>query len=86
MKTKKWRYTVWEGGESSIFEDKGGSLHSDALIAQEIKNESDAKLIASAPEILELLIKVSNLNQVAKEHISEDFINRVESIIKKATA
>jgi hypothetical protein len=47
--------------------------------------EANAKLMASAPELLECLIMVSNLNNAAREHISDDFFNKVDQAIKKAT-
>jgi hypothetical protein len=82
MKNKKWRYTVWDDGDSSVFEDKGGSLLIDATIAKDIKTEADAKLIASAPELLEACKSVDKW--LMDGWNEEDLNTAVHPLFKKA--
>lgn len=39
----------------------------------------------NAPELLEALIKVSNINNIAREHINPELFIQIELLIKKAT-
>ncbi len=85
MKQKKWRYTAWDDATFTVFEDKGGNLHSDAKIAEDIRTEEDAKLIATAPELLELCELVyKSFGGGCVITFSETDMERFEQVIKKA--
>jgi len=47
--------------------------------------EANAKLIAAAPEMLEMLERIQRINNIAREHISECLFEDIEQLIKKAT-
>jgi len=47
--------------------------------------EHNVNLTLCAREMLEMLIKFSNINSIAKEHINEDLFVQLEQLIKKAT-
>jgi hypothetical protein len=87
----KWRNIVL-GDRNVIGNDENSTLHFiDCWLAGigGIETNEEAKanalLISKAPEMLEMLEKVLNLNNSAKEHISEKFFSDVEQLIKEAT-
>ena len=62
-----------------IVETKGchvGTTNKEALY--------NAKLVACAPEMLEMIIRFSKINQIARGHINEDLFVDLEILIDKA--
>jgi hypothetical protein len=45
----------------------------------------NALLISKAPEMLEMLIRLNNINDIAKSHISYSILEDLEKLIKEAT-
>jgi hypothetical protein len=46
---------------------------------------ANAKLITAAPDLLDALIKCSNINKIAREHISDELFEIINNAINKAT-
>jgi len=67
---------------SSLMIIKNGIIESNSLSKE---CEANAKLIAAAPEMLEILERVQRINNIAREHISECLFEDIEQLIKKAT-
>ncbi len=47
--------------------------------------QANAKLIAASPKLLDIAIKISKINEMAREHIDPSFFNEIDSVIKEAT-
>ena len=69
--------------DSDFYEGKNILDYSDV---GEVVANANAKLAKHSYELLEMLIRFSKINSIAREHINEDLFTDLEILIKKVTS